>query len=285
MSASPEKIQAFSNALKGWFEEKDNKVNDLSVDFTNDTNSYPTAQAVIEAIADTTDLIPHTTEDLTNNSGFITIDDIEDAIEGKVDSTDLATVATTGSYTDLTNKPVLTVEKQVTPENTYAATYVFKQDGTQVGTKINIPKDLLIKSASAKTVGATPTSIEQGYNLTEGDQYLEFIANTVDNDNAQTPLIIPLEGLFEIQVADETTLTLSNGVFSVKSGSIGATQLTQAVNTSLGYANEWESSPAHGITSQNITNWNAKPTTQDVEDTIDDELDDLLDALTASFNE
>ena len=36
-----------------------------------------------------------------------------------------------------------TVEKQATPDSGFAASYIVKQNGEQVGTKINIPKDLL----------------------------------------------------------------------------------------------------------------------------------------------
>ena len=50
---------------------------------------------------------------------------------------------------------VVTVEKQTTAETGYAATYVIKQGAegseSQVGVKINIPKDFLVKSGEVKT--------------------------------------------------------------------------------------------------------------------------------------
>ena len=47
--------------------------------------------------------VPTDTSDLTNNAGFIT----NSALSGYVQSTDLATVATSGSYNDLSNKPTI----------------------------------------------------------------------------------------------------------------------------------------------------------------------------------
>ncbi len=51
--------------------------------------------------------IPDSTEDLINDSGFITASDIPESVDltGYVQESDLATVATSGSYNDLTNKP------------------------------------------------------------------------------------------------------------------------------------------------------------------------------------
>ena len=73
-------VAAFVQALIDKFENKQvNKKNDISGDFSSDTVSYPTVQAV---------------------KNFIT-----NAISGKADASDLSDVATSGSYNDLTNKP------------------------------------------------------------------------------------------------------------------------------------------------------------------------------------
>ena len=44
----------------------------------------------------------------------------------------------------------VTVVEQSTAESGFAKTYVVKQNGVQVGSKINIPKDFLVKSASVQ---------------------------------------------------------------------------------------------------------------------------------------
>jgi hypothetical protein len=50
---------------------------------------------------------PTKVSDLTNDSGFQTASDVSTAIAGKADSSSLATVATSGSYNDLSNKPTI----------------------------------------------------------------------------------------------------------------------------------------------------------------------------------
>lgn len=210
---------------------------------------------------------------------------IQDALDLKADAADLATVATTGSYDDLLDAPtidelggIVDVEKQTTAETGYAATYVVKQNGSQVGSKINIPKDFLVKSATLETV-ATANSPQQGFAV--GDKYLDFVVNTVDDDETAQHIYINVKDLIDTYTADESTITLSNGQFAVKAGGIGITQLSSSVQTSLGYADAFNSSAAAGITSTDISNWNAKSelTTGDVESTVEAYLTALATAL------
>lgn len=68
----------------------------------------------VGALPDDT-VIPSKTSDLENDSGFLTAipseyvtdTELQTAISGKADSADLATVATSGSYNDLLNKPTI----------------------------------------------------------------------------------------------------------------------------------------------------------------------------------
>ena len=72
--------------------------------------------------------IPTATSDLTNDSGFLT--EHQD-ISGKANTADLATVATSGSYTDLRNKPTIPAAVSVT--NTLSSgTRVATINGTDV---------------------------------------------------------------------------------------------------------------------------------------------------------
>ena len=167
---------------------------------------------------------------------------VKDSLDLKLEASDLPT-----KTSDLTNdgdgenpfltqhqsldSTIVTVEKQTTAETGYAATYVVKQNSTQVGAKINIPKDLLLQSASVETVGSTPTALETANSLTTGDSYIKLIANTVDGDDAQTPLVIPINDIFDLQSADESTITLSNGIYSVKASGIDTTQLKDSAVT------------------------------------------------------
>jgi len=317
-------------------------------DGTIDTNTYLTQHQSLSNYIQKSN-----TDGLVKNDGTIDtttyLTEHQD-ISGKANSADLATVATTGRYTDLTNIPttftpsshthgsitndgkigtvsgkplitssggeiatgsfgttsgtfaegnhthsqyltshqslsdiggVVTVEKQTTADTGYAHTYVVKQNGSQVGSKINIPKDLLLQSATKEVVGSTPTTLETENNLTTGDTYLKFIVNTEDNDNATT-LIVPINDLVENTVYTAGSgLTLSNGEFSIGSGDISLTMLATGVQTSLGYADAWNSSAAHGISSTDITNWNNKSSlsTADIDARINQALDDLAELI------
>lgn len=169
---------------------------------------------------------------------------VKDALDLKLEAADLPT-----KTSDLTNdgdgenpfltqhqsleSKTVTISKQATADTGYAATYVIAQGGSDLATKINIPKDLLLQSASVETVGATPDAVETANNLSTGDSYIKLVANTVDGDQSQTPLVIPIDDIFDLQTADESTITLSNGVFSVKASGITATELADsAVTTS-----------------------------------------------------
>ena len=317
-------------------------------DGTIDTNTYLTQHQSLSNYIQKSNI-----DGLVKNDGTIDtttyLTEHQD-ISGKANSADLATVATTGRYTDLTNIPttftpsshahgsitndgkigtvsgkplitssggeiatgsfgttsgtfaegnhthsqyltshqslsdiggVVTVEKQTTADTGYAHTYVVKQNGSQVGSKINIPKDLLLQSATKEVVGSTPTTLEIENNLTTGDTYLKFVVNTEDNDNATT-LIVPINDLVENAVYTAGNgLTLSSGEFSIANGDITLSMLATGVQTSLGYANDWHSSPAQGISSIDISNWNNKSSlsTTDIDARINQALDDLAELI------
>ena len=317
-------------------------------DGTIDTNTYLTEHQSLSNYIQKSN-----TNGLVKNDGTIdttTYLTKHQDISGKANSADLATVATTGQYTDLTNIPttftpsshthgsitndgkigtvsgkplitssggeiatgsfgttsgtfaegnhthsqyltshqslsdiggVVTVEKQTTADTGYAHTYVIKQNGSQVGSKINIPKDLLLQSATKEVVGSTPTSLELENNLTTGDAYLKFVVNTEDDDNATT-LIVPINDLVENTIYTAGNgLTLSSGEFSIANGDITLSMLSTGVQTSLGYADDWHSSPAQTISQSDITSWNNKSslTTTDIDARINQALEDLAECI------
>lgn len=275
-------VNAFVNALKDKFENKvANKKTDISGDFSTDTVSYPTVQAVKSWI--TSQLSGKAN---TNHSHSISnVTNLQSTLNGKANTSDLATVATTGDYDDLINKPTIsdfggtvTVEQQSTPETGYLTTYVVKQNGTQVGSKINIPKDYLVKSATVETC-ATANSPVSGYKV--GDKYLDFIINTKDNSNTNEHLYILVNDLVDSYTADNSTLQLSNNQFSVKDGGIVKAKLASAVQTSLGYADAYNSSVAKNITQANVNSWNAKSDLSTTD--IDSEIEAYLDAITTAL--
>lgn len=150
------------------------------------------------------------------------------------------------SHQSLDSKTV-TVEKQQTAETGYAATYVVKQNSSQVGVKINIPLDFLVKSGQVKTAAAGDLStLGSGYSV--GDKYIDFIINAKDGSGTDEHMYINVKDLVEdtTYTADGSTLQLSNGQFSIKSAGVNTTQLKNGAVTSDKIAtavkNSWLSS-------------------------------------------
>lgn len=317
---------AVAAAMNAVYENKQtNKKDNISGDYSSDTQSYPTVKAVkgaLEGKLDKTHTSYKSKNVVTNSNGEITFEDkptIPD-VSGKIDTagTGLSKSGTTlnhsNSITALTTASLkkvkydaqghitgvanvsssdlpshshseyaVTVEEQQTAETGYAKTYLVKQNGTQVGSKINIPKDFLVKSGEVKTC-TTANSPVNGYS--PGDKYLDFVINSKDSSATDEHMYILVSDLVEdtTYTADNSTLQLSNGQFSVKNGGIGTTQLSSSVNTSLGYADDFHSSPAAGITSSQILSWETAAsgglTTEDVQD----EISAFATALAAAIN-
>ena len=249
MTISPDnqKVQAFKNALLGKFEVLSNKKNDITGDYTQDNTSFPTVQGVKSFVSN--------------------------VIAG------LADVARTGDYEDLENTPVFNVVKQATAETGYASTYYLTVDGTQVGAKINIEKDKMLRSVSVETVGATPSAEESAAGLDTGDRYILMVVNTVDGDGT-TNLILPIDDMFELQTADESTLTLSaSGVFSIKAGGVTSTELSSNSVTTVKIADSNVTTAkinAKAVTKAKLAD---EVATQWIADA-DSEIEDYLTAIT-----
>lgn len=91
--------QTALTAIEGELETLDNDLGELG---TQVAEIQTTVNAIPSTYA-TKSEIPAATSDLTNDSGFIT----SAALSGYAQTSSLAAVATSGSYTDLTNKPVI----------------------------------------------------------------------------------------------------------------------------------------------------------------------------------
>ena len=241
MSVDQNKVSAFVQACIDKFENKQsNKKANINGDYTGDTVSYPTVQAVKDWV--------------TNN--FI-------------------------NNTNLNTKTV-TVE-EVAAESGFAKTYVVKQNNVQVGSKINIPKDFLVKSGQVKTCSTKDQPVA-GYNVR--DKYIDFVINAKDSSASDEHMYILVSDLVEdtTYTADNSTLQLSaQNQFSVKDGGITKNKLAAAVQTSLGYADNWNSSAAKNISSTDISNWNSAASSSVSISDVDDEINNYLDAITTAL--
>ena len=142
--------------------------------------------------------------------------------DGTIDTTTY--LSSHQSLTDIGGQ--IAVTKQTTAESGYAHTYVISQGGTDLSTKINIPKDYLVKSGEVKTVAASDLST-LGSGFTTGDKYIDFVVNTKGNDGTDEHIYINVKDLVEDTTydADNTTLQLSNGVFSIKNTGVDTAQI------------------------------------------------------------
>lgn len=123
------------------------------------------------------------------------------------------------------------VEKQTNAESGYLSTYVVKQGGSQVGVKINIPKDFLVKSASLKTATSSDLST-LGSGFSVGDKYIDWVINSKDGTGSAEHLYLNVNDLGGASV-DESTLTKSNNVLSVKNGGISNSKLDSTLQSAI----------------------------------------------------
>jgi len=240
-------VNNVASAMNAVYENKQvNKKTDLSGDYSTDNESYPTVKGLKNLLNNS-----YLTETEINTllSSYTTTNALNNLLNAKVNVTDIVDNLTSND----TNKPLsanqgkvlkglidnkdlsskdISIRKLATADTGYASSYVISQGGTDLTPHINIEKDKMLRSISVETVGQTPTEEEASYDMTAGDQYILMIVNTVDNDGTSR-VILPITDVFDLQTADESTLTLSvGGVFSIKNGGVGLNQIAQAVKDS-----------------------------------------------------
>jgi hypothetical protein len=120
--------------------------------------------------------------------------------------------------------------KDSTAASGYAASYTLSVNGTALSTKINIPKDFLVKGATLETVATADTPYA---GAVPGDKYIDFVINTkADGDGStetDTHIYLPVNDLVDVYTAGNG-LNLSNGEFSVTIDSTNANGLSVGAN-------------------------------------------------------
>ena len=108
--------------------------------------------------------------------------------------------------------PEYTIAKESTAENGYAASYVLQKDGAQVGVKINIPKDYLVKSASIKeSIGEGDAS-----ELPAGTKYIDFVVNTTEGTGNESHIYLNVNELVDAYTAGNGVEVSVGNVISAK---------------------------------------------------------------------
>jgi hypothetical protein len=124
--------------------------------------------------------------------------------------------------TSSTGVTSVTLAKDETAETGYAASYTLSVNGTALGTKINIPKDFLVKSATLQTVSTADTPYT---GAAVDDKYIDFVINAKDASATAEHIYLPVNDLVDAYTAGNG-LTLSNNVFSVNVDSANANGLS-----------------------------------------------------------
>ena len=167
------------------------------------------------------------------------INNLVTAIVSKVASLISTHNSDTNSHSDIRNAinnlstsgPV-TVEKQNEAENGYVATYVIKQNGNQVGSKINIPKDFLVKSGTVETC----VFLNQPVGCNVGDKYIDLVINTKANPETDGHIYIKVTDLVDTYEGDDAgTITITNNKIGLST--LIKNTINGKVNISQGSAN------------------------------------------------
>lgn len=152
----------------------------------------------------------------------------------KVNGTDL-TITNKAVNITIPSQSEYTIAKLETAETGYAHTYVMTKDGTQVGAKINIPKDLVVQSGEVKTCSTANVPV-QGYK--KGDKYIDLVLANADNQH----IYILVSDLID-------TYTSGNGI-TITNNEVAIDTTVVATKTDLaGKANSSHTHTASDITS------------------------------------
>ena len=174
---------------------------------------------------------------LKMENGVLTVAEISTVsnISANATSNDPAATSAIVEYTKnyVAEKATVTVEKQATAESGYASTYVIKQGGVELGTKINIPKDFLVKSAELKECSEDG---KPDANLKVGDKYIDFVINTADDSETAQHVYLKVEDLVDVYTglaSDTIDLSVVGTQISayVREGSIAKKHLAEDVIT------------------------------------------------------
>ena len=202
---------------------------------TNGTTKLPyVTKEEVDIAADTRDVARayrYTFNDgldgINSNAGFGFIDFTPAIVTEKDGSTSFSplyvgepkkdTQAATKKYVDdaiaAVDAPEYTLAKQTAAEDGYVATYYLTKDGAQVGEKINIPKDYLVKEAELLEVAVTDTPYS---GAVIGDKYIDFTINTQASDEDEQHIYLPVKDLVDVYTGGNGININASNVVSVQ---------------------------------------------------------------------
>lgn len=151
-----------------------------------------------------------TSDNITVNGETLTttISEIKDKENGLSEQLTAEKNRATQAEADILSKlDSATLVKQETAEPGYADTYYLSIDGNQVGVKINVPEDKVVKSVTVKEA----TNLNTPYPGAQiGDKYIEFVfQGNIDN------LYLPVSDLV-INYTEGNGISITNNTISAK---------------------------------------------------------------------
>ena len=184
------------------------KIN-LSVDIATQDELMSVYYELSSLIQDSGDAWRQADVELSNNlKTWAKGDELSGALHSEITAeTDRAETAEEAIRTDLSNNYKVTVVKEDTAETGYAATYHVEQGGVQVGSKINIPKDFLVKSAALCTVTEAGVPYE---GAVVGDKYIDFVINAKDASSTDEHVYLPINDLVDTYTGGSTQFATVN---------------------------------------------------------------------------
>lgn len=148
----------------------------------------------------------------TDAQGKVTVGAKISATEGNS-----LTIAEDGLFVEVPEieVPEYTMVKAETAEEGAIATYYLTKDNVQVGAKINVPKDYLVKSATIEVVET------EGQPYTEakiGDKYIDFVVNVKagEGEGTESHIYLPVNELVDVYTAGDGIEISDANVVSAK---------------------------------------------------------------------
>lgn len=193
---------------------------------TNDIRTYANTIPNVNKVKTVNSVEADTNKNVQLDASKINIDDTAEAKQ-----TIKVAIETLRNDVNNISVPEYSVIETTVTEG-YSKTYSLTKDGTEVGVKINIPKDLVVNKGSVKVVATAGTPYD---GAVVGDKYLDIELNDPTKDH----IYIPVKELVDVYTGKNNNKThvvigSDNSIeVQIQSGSIEKTDLKQELQDEI----------------------------------------------------
>lgn len=174
---------------------------------TNDIRTYADAIPNVNKVKTVNSVEADTNKNVQLDASKINIDDTAETKQS------IKTfIETLRSDVDNISVPEYSVIETTVTEG-YSKTYSLTKDGTEVGVKINIPKDLVVNKGSVKVVATAGTPYE---GAVVGDKYLDIELNDPTKDH----IYIPVKELVDVYTAGDGIEISTDNIIKSKNSNL-----------------------------------------------------------------